>query len=217
MSIVFISKEGEKFEMDKLIADFVKYKDVVDKKEEISFKETISSKFLQIVKEFYEKNEFNKEKMQVKKNIASNNLQENLVGKINYEIMKPYFTKAAETKNLEEIFDFIKCAEMFQAQEIIDLIKVTFQTIIFCGDTETEQNDYTTKWELQSKQPTEQLEELMKDEKKIKIYQEINAATYDQYQKKLQEILNPPAQNANLNHPVQAQNQFQFGQRGMFG
>ena len=52
--------------------------------------------------------------MAVKKKISSNNLKENLIGAVNYEIMKPIYEKANETKNLDELIELITCAEFLR-------------------------------------------------------------------------------------------------------
>lgn len=193
MSVTFIAKDGGKIQIDKQILLFAASLEP-DADQTITFKETITTKFLQIAKDFYEKNEFNKDKMQVKKAISGTNLSENLITKINTDIMKPIYDKALETKNLEEIIDLSVQAEYFKAPEIVDLIKITFGSIIFCGDTENEQTDYCTKWDIQLKQPAEMIEEIYTDPKKEKVWKDISDVLYDQYQSKLKEIVNPPNQ-----------------------
>lgn len=46
--------------------------------------------------------------MVVKKPINGNNIQENMITKINLDIMKPIYEKTIENKNLDEILNLIR-------------------------------------------------------------------------------------------------------------
>lgn len=58
----------------------------------------MTSNFLKLVKDFYEKNDFNEEKLKVKEEITGNKLEDNLKTNLNYELIKNYYEKAIETK-----------------------------------------------------------------------------------------------------------------------
>lgn len=160
MSVTIVSKEGEQFLVDKQILNFAGGLEAYDPEDIIKFDELISGKFLRVMKDFYEKNEFNAEKMAIKKKISSSNLKENLIGEVNYQIMKQIYDRANETKNLDELIELITCAEFLRTQELIDLIHCTFATLLFCPDNEAELADFAIKWDLDAKQPNEMIEEI---------------------------------------------------------
>jgi hypothetical protein len=77
----------------------------------------------------------------VKSKIASNKLEENLwesdkkedgIGsETNVNIMKPFFDKANETKNLDEILEMRDAAEYLRVVEMKELIDCTIASVVY--------------------------------------------------------------------------------------
>jgi hypothetical protein len=93
------------------------------------------------MKEFYEGNGFDEKKLKVKSKIASNKLEENLweadkkedgIGsETNVLIMKPFFEKANENKNLDEILELREAAEYLRVVEMKELIDCTIASVVY--------------------------------------------------------------------------------------
>lgn len=73
-NIRIISKEKETIELDRKIVEFCEGLAIYDLEEDIDLSETASSQFLNTLKDFYENNEYDKEKLKVIETVQGNDL-----------------------------------------------------------------------------------------------------------------------------------------------
>jgi hypothetical protein len=91
--IKIISMENEEFFFNKRILNFAEGLELFKCDEEIVFTEIVTSSFLKLMQDFYEKNDFDVKKLEVKPKISSKKFEENLnIGsEINAELIKPFY------------------------------------------------------------------------------------------------------------------------------